>query len=53
MGKLIVSKGFIKLPKVQKSPNLVTLVDVKLVALELEVFSFQNNVLKSADFFNH
>ena len=26
LGKLIVTKGFKKLPKVQKSPNLVTLV---------------------------
>ena len=25
LGKLIVAKGFKKLPKVQKSPNLVTL----------------------------
>ena len=25
LGKLIVAKGFIKLPKVQKSPDLVTL----------------------------
>ena len=26
LGKLIVAKGFKKLPKVEKSPNLVTLV---------------------------
>ena len=30
LGKLIVAKGFEKLPKVQKSPNLVTL-DVSLI----------------------
>ena len=26
LGKIIVTKGFKKLPKVQKTPNLVTLV---------------------------
>ena len=30
LGKLIVAKGFKKLPKVQKSPNLVTLIRTKL-----------------------
>ena len=29
LGKLIVAKGFKKLPKVQKSPDLVTLVVVQ------------------------
>ena len=29
LGKLIVAKGFKKLPKVQKSPNLVTLISLE------------------------
>ena len=29
LGKLISAKGFKKLPKVQKSPNLVTLLESK------------------------
>ena len=29
LGKLIVANGFKKLPKVQKSPNLVTLVVIQ------------------------
>ena len=31
LGKLIVAKGFKKLPKVQKSPNLVTLITSPLL----------------------
>ena len=31
LGKLIVAKGFKKLPKVQKLPTLVTLFDSKLL----------------------
>ena len=30
LGKLIVTKGFKKLPKVQKSPDLVTLIEMSL-----------------------
>ena len=30
LGKLIVAKGLKKLPKVQKSPNLVTLPPIKM-----------------------
>ena len=30
LGKLIVAKGFKKLPKVQKSPDLVTLLEIFL-----------------------
>ena len=29
LGKFIVAKGFKKLPKVQKSPNLVTLIGLQ------------------------
>ena len=40
LGKLIIAKGFKKLPKVQKSPDLVTLVvnNVK------PMLSFQNSI---------
>ena len=30
LGKLIIAKGFEKLPKAQKSPNLVTLIDGRM-----------------------
>ena len=32
LDKLIVSKGFKKLPKVQKTPNLVTLITIGMKA---------------------
>ena len=32
LGKLIVAKGFKKLPKVQKSPDLVTLVASRMTS---------------------
>ena len=35
LGKLIVAKGLKKLPKVQKSPNLVTLLAIANLRMEL------------------
>ena len=32
LGKIIVTKGFKKLPKVQKTPNLVTLITIGMKA---------------------
>ena len=37
LGKLIAAKGFKKLPKVQKSPNLVTLTVANVKADELPI----------------
>ena len=40
LGKLIVAKGFKKLPKVQKSPDLVTLVANSIQFFKMQFANF-------------